>query len=395
MNDRSGTAILAVMAHLRDACATSIASEGVDDTESCEAAEIAVARKQFRDAVLKTQGGYVSVVNQVARRARLSNDLIEKGRMAFCLGEKYQGRRIEDAAQITERDVQRNGWMKNAGMRHDSKELVNAGPGYRPGKGSFGQGPDQLKGGAVPDVGFDFGVNQDIGIDSLHASPAIHQIEQRVAIEKINSGQFPRLPALEAQFVSRAWGRRQRPAQQVIGHSLKSPPLVCCFFLQSAQKSVVNRQGGSLHVQKHMAEASRCQPPTELNTRTKAFGIRVIKLIDALPRTLAGQVIGRQLLRAATSVGANYRAACRAQSRAEFAAKLSIALEEADESLYWLELVRDTNLVKAERLSAVINEASELVAIMLASRRTAKNQVVLANRESTIENRKSSREVTQ
>ncbi len=79
--------------------------------------------------------------------------------------------------------------------------------------------------------------------------------------------------------------------------------------------------------------------PEELKTRTKAFAVRVIRLVDALPRSLAAQVVGRQLLRSATSVGANYRAACRAQSRAEFAAKLSIVVEEADETLYWLELL--------------------------------------------------------
>ena len=127
--------------------------------------------------------------------------------------------------------------------------------------------------------------------------------------------------------------------------------------------------------------------PQELKDRTKAFAIRAIKLVDALPRTLAAQVAGRQFLRSATSVGANYRAACRAQSLAEFAAKLSIVVEEADESLYWLELVRDTGLIKGELLSAIIKEANELVAIMLASRKTAKKHDRSANRKSTIENR--------
>ncbi len=126
----------------------------------------------------------------------------------------------------------------------------------------------------------------------------------------------------------------------------------------------------------------------ELKRRTKTFAVRVIKLVDALPRGLAGQVIGRQLLRAATSVGANYRAACRAQSRAEFAAKLSIVLEEADECLYWLELISETNLVKPELLKDLTKEANELVAIMLASRKTAKTDIVFANRQSAIENRK-------
>ena len=88
----------------------------------------------------------------------------------------------------------------------------------------------------------------------------------------------------------------------------------------------------------------------ELKERTKAFALRVIKLVDAMPRSLAAQVIGKQLLRSATSVGANYRAACRAQSHAEFAAQLYIVVEEADETVYWLELLRESSLLKPERL---------------------------------------------
>ena len=112
--------------------------------------------------------------------------------------------------------------------------------------------------------------------------------------------------------------------------------------------------------------------PKELQTRTKAFALRVISLVGALPPNTAGQVIGRQILRSATSVGANYRAACRAQSRAEFAAKLSVVLEEADETLYWLELLQESRLVKSERLTDLLNEARELVAISAAARKTAK-----------------------
>jgi len=127
----------------------------------------------------------------------------------------------------------------------------------------------------------------------------------------------------------------------------------------------------------------------QLKARTKAFAVRVFKLVDALPRTMAAQVVGRQLMRSATSVGANYRGACRAQSRAEFAAKLSIVVEESDEALYWLELAQETGLLKAEVLTEIIQEANELVAIMLASRKTAKKPDRLFNRKSTIENRQS------
>src|SRR5208337_4457699 len=106
--------------------------------------------------------------------------------------------------------------------------------------------------------------------------------------------------------------------------------------------------------------------PRELQTRTKAFALRVIKLVDTLPRGTVGQIIGRQLLRSATSVGANYRAACRSQSHAEFAAKLSVVLEEADEALYWLELLQESTLIKPERLTELLKEANELVAISVA-----------------------------
>lgn len=115
--------------------------------------------------------------------------------------------------------------------------------------------------------------------------------------------------------------------------------------------------------------------PGELQTRTKASALRVIKLVDTLPRGNAGQVIGRQLLRSATSVGANYRAACRTQSRAEFAAKLSVVVEEADETLYWLELSHESSQVKPVLLNGLLKEANELVAISVAARKTAKQAI--------------------
>ncbi len=103
--------------------------------------------------------------------------------------------------------------------------------------------------------------------------------------------------------------------------------------------------------------------PEELQARTKSFAQQVIKLVDALPPGTVGQVVGRQLLRAATSVGANYTAACRARSHAEFAAKLSIVVEETDESLYWLEMLQHWRVIDPERLTVLLREANELVAI--------------------------------
>lgn len=121
----------------------------------------------------------------------------------------------------------------------------------------------------------------------------------------------------------------------------------------------------------------------ELKKRTKQFALRVIRLVETLPRTQTAQVIGNQLLRSATSVAANYRAVCRARSQADFLHKLGIVEEEADESLFWLELVVETNLILAARVQDLIQEADELTAIFVASRKTAKSKI--GTRQSKIE----------
>jgi four helix bundle protein len=109
-----------------------------------------------------------------------------------------------------------------------------------------------------------------------------------------------------------------------------------------------------------------------LKKRTKTFSIRVIRLVEALPNTVAGRRLGDQLLRAASSVGANYRAACRARSRADFVSKLGVVEEEADESAFWLELITDAGLMRSTKTAALHKEAEELVAIISASRITAR-----------------------
>jgi four helix bundle protein len=110
----------------------------------------------------------------------------------------------------------------------------------------------------------------------------------------------------------------------------------------------------------------------EMKDRTKQFAIRIVKLFRSLPRSEEARVIGRQLLRSGTSVGANYRAVCRARSRKEFVAKVGVVLEEADETVFWLELLVACELVAARRLAALIREAEELMAIFAASHRTAR-----------------------
>jgi four helix bundle protein len=110
----------------------------------------------------------------------------------------------------------------------------------------------------------------------------------------------------------------------------------------------------------------------ELRGRTKKFAIRVIHLFRALPRTTEAYVVGKQLLRCGTSVGANYRAVCRARSKAEFVARIGIVAEEADESVFWIELIEEMKILDSKRLQEILKEARELAAIFSASQKTAK-----------------------
>jgi four helix bundle protein len=116
-----------------------------------------------------------------------------------------------------------------------------------------------------------------------------------------------------------------------------------------------------------MMASGKKTPREQLRPRTHEFALRVIRLVDSLPQTRSAQHIGGQLLRCGTSVGANYRAACRARSPAEFRAKLGIVEEESDESRYWLEILGDSKLMKKERLFDLLNEADEITAMVIAS----------------------------
>jgi len=109
-----------------------------------------------------------------------------------------------------------------------------------------------------------------------------------------------------------------------------------------------------------------------LKARTKDYALRIIRLVGTLPSNRTTDVIAKQLLRCGTSVGANYRAACRAKSNADFIAKMGIVEEEADESLYWMELLISGDIVPESRLSDLMNEGNEIVAIIVASIRTAR-----------------------
>ncbi len=109
----------------------------------------------------------------------------------------------------------------------------------------------------------------------------------------------------------------------------------------------------------------------ELKKRTKQFGLRVMKMVGALPNDSVGRAIGGQLVRSGTSVGANYRPACRGRSKAEFIAKLGIVIEEADESGYWMELIIEGGLLPTDKVELLLDEANQITAIMVASRKSA------------------------
>ena len=136
---------------------------------------------------------------------------------------------------------------------------------------------------------------------------------------------------------------------------------MCCF---DVAKESERSKTGEETTEETMTE-------TEMKQRTKAFALRVIKLTNSVSTNFVGRRLGDQLLRAGTSVAANYRAACRARSKPEFISKLGIAEEEADESALWIELLIESGIVPQKRLAKLLDEANQLTAIIVTSRKTA------------------------
>ncbi len=122
----------------------------------------------------------------------------------------------------------------------------------------------------------------------------------------------------------------------------------------------------------------------EFKDRTKQIALRIIKLVEALPKNYSAQVIGKQLLRSATSVGANYRAACRGKSTADVIHKLSIVEEEADESLYWIELLVESQTMSEKQLSSLHTDMNEIVAMTVSSIKTLRSKKTIQNPKSKI-----------
>lgn len=123
-----------------------------------------------------------------------------------------------------------------------------------------------------------------------------------------------------------------------------------------------------------MVVKTRIEYREQMNVRLKSFALRVIKLFQSLPKTDEARIIGKQLLRSGTSVAANYRAACRARSGNEFYSKMSIVVEEADETLFWFELLTEAEIISVERMKDLMKEAEEIVKIMSTARKNAQPQ---------------------
>ena len=112
----------------------------------------------------------------------------------------------------------------------------------------------------------------------------------------------------------------------------------------------------------------------ELRRRSKQFALRVIRMLKFLPRTEEAKILGKQVLRSGTSTAANYRAACRARSKAEFVSKMGIVVEEIDETVFWLELLIESEIVEYRKIQELLKEANELLAIFASSRKTARSR---------------------
>jgi four helix bundle protein len=125
----------------------------------------------------------------------------------------------------------------------------------------------------------------------------------------------------------------------------------------------------------------------EFKARTKQIAIRIIRLVNSLPQSLVAQTIGKQLLRSGTSIGANYRAACRGKSKADVAHKLQIVEEEADESLYWIELLIDSEILRPKKVASLQHDIGEIIAMTVASIKTLRRGA-LRNPKSKIQNPK-------
>jgi four helix bundle protein len=173
---------------------------------------------------------------------------------------------------------------------------------------------------------------------------------------------------------SRRWSSRTR--RRLLRESKIGKPAMVVAYPQALAARIQNPKS---KIGNEMTEQ-------EFKDRTKKVALRIIRVVEALPATKTADVLGRQLLRSGTSVGANYRSACRGRSPADVIAKLAIVEEEADESIYWLELLIESGTLRAPRLTDLMDELNQIVAMVVASQKTIRAQV--QNPKSKIQNRK-------
>jgi len=211
--------------------------------------------------MLEAESCNVRVVNQIACRSRLANDSIKHRRVPPRFSEQNERGRGQHSLQIGQRDLRRDGRMKDPGMGDHPEEFVNARPRDGPGQGAFRERFQNLDSGAMMLARLDLSVDQDVGVNRLHRLGPIHKIPQRIPVQQIDPWKFSSLPSPKTQSIRLQRACRQRAAKKVIDDGLESSAFLGSFLFQFKEKLIFNRQSGSPHMQKHMFYASRCQDP--------------------------------------------------------------------------------------------------------------------------------------
>ncbi len=201
--------------------------------------EIAIAGDQLGDAMLEAECGDVGVMDQVAGRSRRPDDRVHHVGVPGSFGQKHKGWRSQDRAHVAERHFVGHGWMIHAGVGHHSKELVDTRPGNRPGHRAFTALSENLAGSIVLGTAGNLGKHENVGVDGTHRSPTMHQIEQRVSIEKIDPRLWRRFPSPEFEGVRLTVLRGETPPQQLVGEILERSPLGSGLLFETAQHALV------------------------------------------------------------------------------------------------------------------------------------------------------------
>jgi hypothetical protein len=231
----------------------------VSDLEPLKPAEVAVPGQEFRDPMLEAQSCNVRVVHQIACGSRLAHGSIQHGGVPPRLSKQNERGRSQHSFEVCKGNLKRNRRMKDARMSHHPEEFVNTGPRDGPGQGSFGERLQNLERCAMMLARLDLSVDEDVGVNGLHALVPFHQIEQGIPVQEVDPGEFGSLPAPKTQLERLTRACHQGAAKKIIDDYLESPAFLGRFLLQLKQKLVLNRQSGSPHMQKHMGRPSICQ----------------------------------------------------------------------------------------------------------------------------------------